>query len=106
MQEVLIAFIFGFGLVAISLLLSALGILNEKEWLVVIGAILFTPFSYYLFGASSANVIALIPVLMLLGSAVAVHWKKKRWAWILFAPAFLSVLWVLCVALYYQYQVQ
>ena len=104
MQDILIALIFGFGLVSVALVLSVLGILNYKSWLVIIGAVLFTPFSYYLFGASRANVFALIPVLLQFGAAVAVQGKKTFWAWILLAPSFLTVFWVLGVALYYQVQ--
>jgi hypothetical protein len=74
MQDILIALIFGFGLVSVALLLSVLGILNDKSWLVIIGA------------------------------ALAVQGKKTFWAWTLLAPSFLTVFWVLGVALYYQVQ--
>ena len=106
MQEMLVAFIFGFGLVSVSLVVTIVGILKEKVWLVILGAAFFAPFAYYLFGASSANVFALIPLFLLLGSAVAVYLRKRLWAWVLAAPALLSFLWVLVVALYYQYQLR
>ena len=102
MQEVFVALIFGFGLSSIALALSVVGILKGKYWLGIIGAILFAPFSYYLFGASSANGFAFLPLLGMLLSAAAVHEKNKRWAWILLVPAFFVTLWVLAVALVYQ----
>jgi hypothetical protein len=101
MPEFLVAFIFGFGLVFISLLLSVLGILKDKYWLVIIGAVLFLPFSYYLFGASGANGFSMLPLLLQMLSAAAVYEKYKLWAWIFLTPSFLMVLWVLVVALFY-----
>jgi hypothetical protein len=102
MQDVFVALIFGFGLVFVALAVVAFGILNDKYWLVLIGALLFVPFSYYIYGASRANGFALLPLLSLLLSAAAVREKNKRWAWILAAPALVETLWVVVVALAYQ----
>jgi hypothetical protein len=101
MQEFFVAFIFGFGLSSISLVLSVLGIVKDKYWLVIIGTVLFLPFSYYIFGASSANGFTVLPVLFQMLSAAAVHAKNRFWAWILLTPSFLLVLWVMGVALFY-----
>jgi hypothetical protein len=100
MQDVFVALFFGFGLVSVSLLLSALGILKDKYWLVIIGAILFLPFSYYIFGATSANGFTLVPIVFQMLSAAAVYEKNRLWAWILLAPSFLLVLWVMGAALF------
>lgn len=100
MQDIFIALIFGFGLVSVSLLLSAFGILKDKYWLVIIGAILFLPFSYYIFGATSANAFTLVPILSQILSAAAVYEKNRLWAWILLTPSFLLVLWVIGAALF------
>lgn len=97
----LFVIVFGFPAAFFSLLISALGILREKYGLVILGAILFVPFSYYLSGApGSAGLPLLLPVFQV-GSALAVRENKNRWAWILFAPALLVTLWVLGVALVY-----
>ena len=101
MQEFLVAFIFGFGLISVSLLLSVLGILKDKYWLVIIGAILFLPFSYYIFGATAANGFTVLPILFQMLSAAAVYEKYKLWAWVFLAPSFLLVLWVMGIALFY-----
>jgi hypothetical protein len=97
-----VALLFGFPVAFISLLLSVIGVIKEKYWLVMIGAVLFVPFSYYLFGASGANGFALLPPLFLMLSAAAVREKNRLWAWILIAPAVLETLWVLGVVLFHQ----
>lgn len=102
LRDVLVALIFGFGLVTVALALVVFGVLKDKYWLVLLGAVLFTPFSYYIFGASSANMFALLPLLFLILSAAAVREKNRLWAWILAAPSFLMVVWVLAVVLVFQ----
>ena len=93
--------IFGFPAMVLSLILSAIGVLKEKVWLVLAGAILFIPFSYYLSGApGSAGLPILLPGFQM-GSAVAVREKNKLWAWLLLVPALFAALWVAGVALLY-----
>ena len=94
LTDVLVVVIFGFPAATVSLLLSVIGILTEKFWLVVIGAVLFIPFSYYLSGSPG---LAGLPILLpgfQVGSAMAVREKSKLWAWLLLVPAFFAVLWV------------
>ena len=93
--------IFGFPAVFLSLLVSVIGILKEKVWLVILGAVLFAPFSYYLSGAPG---LAGLPILLpgfQVGSAIAVREKNKLWAWLLLIPALFAALWVVGVALLY-----
>jgi hypothetical protein len=102
LSQVLVVMVFGFPAVFMSLLFSVIGILKEKFWLGVIGAIFLIPFSYYLNGApGSGGVVILLPLFQT-GSAVAVRKKNKLWAWLLLIPAFLASLWVLGVSLFYQ----
>lgn len=92
---------FGFPAVILSLLVSAIGVLRQKYWLVIIGAVFFAPFSYYLSGAPG---LAGLPILLpgfQVGSAVAVHEKNKLWAWLLLVPAFFAALWVAGIGLFY-----
>ena len=103
-SDVLVILIFGFPAVFVSLVISVIGILKEKFWLVLIGAVLIIPFSYYLSGAPG---LARLPILLpgfQFGSALAVREKSKRWAWLLLLPAFFAVIWVVGAALYYQFQ--
>jgi len=93
--------IFGFPAAILSILLSVIGVLTEKVWLVIIAAVLFIPFSYYLSGSPNwAGLPILLPGFQI-GSAVAVRKKSKLWAWLLLVPALLAVLWVGSVVLIY-----
>ena len=101
LMDILIMMIFGFPAAILSLLLSVIGILTERFWLVFIAAVLFAPFSYYLSGSPG---LAGLPILLpgfQVGSAVAVRKKNKLWAWLLLVPAFFAVLWVGGVVLIY-----
>ena len=100
-MDIFIVMLFGFPAAILSLLLCVIGVLMQKFWLVVIGAILFAPFSYYLSGSPG---LAGLPILLpgfQVGSAVAVREKNRLWAWLLLVPAFLTVLWVAGVVLIY-----
>ena len=102
MNGVWVVLIFGFPAVFVSLLVSVIGILKEKYWLVIIGALLFLPFSYYLNGATRNSGWPYLLPLLQIGSAAAVREKNKLWAWLLLLPAFLVSLWVVVVVLFYQ----
>ena len=101
-MEMLIAFLFGFPGAFLSLLLSSVGIIKNKYWLILIGALLFSPFTYYLYGSPGilSSFVILLP-LMQLGSALAVFRNKRTLAWLLLAPSILMVLWVVSVVLIY-----
>ena len=101
MAEFFIQLLF-FPAAFVSLIVSVIGILKDKYWLVIIGTVLFLPFSYYMFGASHANPFAFLPLLFQVISAAAVREKNKLWAWILLAPSFLAMLWIVGVVLLYQ----
>jgi hypothetical protein len=100
MSEGLVLILFGFPAVGLSLLVSVLGILMEKPWLVIVGAILFAPFSYYLNGAPGSLGLPIFLPLFQVGSAAAIREKKKRWAWLLLLPAFVVSLYVAGVVLF------
>ena len=98
MTQTLVILLFGFPAVIVSLLVSVIGVWKEKYWLVIIGALLFIPFSYYLFGVSYGFFLPLFQI----GSAVAVRAKRKIWAWVLLLPAFLISLWTMSNSLFVQ----
>jgi hypothetical protein len=102
MTDLLIPIFFGFPAVLISLTVSVIGILKEKFWLVIIGAVLFIPFSYYLSGSPGSYRLPILLPLSQVISAAAVRGKNKIWAWVLLAPAFLATLWVIVIIVYYQ----
>jgi hypothetical protein len=93
-QDILVMMSFGVPVAVLSLLLSVIGVFTEKVWLVLLAAVLFIPFSYYLSGSSDwAGLPILLPGFQV-GSAVAVREKSKLWAWLLLVPASFAVLWV------------
>jgi hypothetical protein len=99
-SDILVMIIFGFPAIFLSLLLSVIGVLKEKVWLVLIGAILFVPFSYYLSGSPGLAGIPIVLPGFQVGSAMAVREKNRRWAWLLLVPAFCASLWIVGVALF------
>jgi len=101
MNELLVTLLF-WSSILFSLTLSVLGVLKEKSWLVIIGAILFFPISYYFNGSPSFHGYGLFLPLFQVISAAAVREKNKLWAWLFLAPSFLIVLWLIVVALFYQ----
>jgi hypothetical protein len=100
--ETLIIFFFGFPGAFLSLLVSIIGIVQNKYWLVLIGVLLFLPFTYYLYGAPGilSKYVFLLPLLQF-SSALAVYKKKRTLAWLLLAPSILMVFWVVSVVLIY-----
>ena len=88
--------------IPLSLAASVSGVLKDKFWLVLIGAVLFFPVSYYLNGSPSLYGFAILLPLFQVGSAAAVREGNKLWAWLLLLPAFISILWFLVVIIIYQ----
>lgn len=102
MTDLFAILIFGLPTVFMSMLISVIGIWKEKYWLVILGAILFMPFAYYLNGAAHNSGFPLLLPLLQMGSAAAVHEKNKLWAWLLSLPAFLISLYVIVAVLFVQ----
>ena len=88
--------------IPLSLAASVIGVWKDKFWLVLIGAVLFLPISYYLNGSPTLHGLAILLPLFQVGSAAAVREGNKRWAWFLLAPAFLMVIWFVVVIVLYQ----
>jgi len=89
--------------IPLSLVLSVIGVWKDKFWLVLIGAVLFLPISYYLNGSPTLSGLVILLPLFQVGSAAAVGEGNKRWAWLLLAPAFLMVIWFVAVIVLYQF---
>ena len=100
MIDLFVVMVFGLPAVLVSLVLSAIGVWKGRFWLVVLGAVLFIPFAYYLNGSPGLRGFAILLPLFQVISAAAVREKNQVWAWILLVPAFAASLWVLGVALY------
>jgi hypothetical protein len=102
MSELFIPILFWLSIPA-SLLLSVLGVLKNRYWLVLIGAVLLFPISYYFNGSPSSHGFAIfLPVFQII-SAAAVKAEYKLWAWLFLLPAFFIVFWFIFVVLSYQF---
>lgn len=88
-----------FWLVTIlSLVLSIIGLVKNKFWFLIIGAVLFLPFVYYFGGSPNTRIIIVLPLLQL-GSAYAVYKNNKMMAWSLFSPVIMFILFIIGIIL-------
>lgn len=85
-----------------SLVFSVIGVVKKNSWLVLLGAVLFFPLSYYMNGSPSSRGLAILLPFFQVASSAAVREQNQVWAWLLLLPAFLVVLWFLGVVLFYQ----
>lgn len=91
------ALIFGI-LVVLAIGFSIFGLIKNKAWLVLIGAILFLPFVYYFAGSPATRIIIALPFLHF-GSAYALYKNNKMMAWSLFSPVIAFILFVIGIVL-------
>ena len=94
MTDTFVQIIFGWPFIILSLLVSVIGLITKRYWLLLIGAVLFAPFSYYLSGAPGIRWIGFAFPLFQVGAAFAVRGNKMLLAWILTLPAFLISAWM------------
>lgn len=101
MADLIIPILFWIS-IPLSLALSVIGILKNKYWLILIGALLFIPVSYYINGSPSVNGYGLfLPIFQVISSA-AVREGKKLWAWLFLLPAFYIVIrFILFILIYH-----
>ena len=94
MFDILIQIVFGWPFIILSLLVSLIGLVKKRYSLLLVGAVLFAPFSYYLSGAPGIRWIGFAFPLFQAGAAFAVRGNKMFLAWILTLPAFLVSAWL------------
>lgn len=102
MDQMLIPFLFWIS-IPVSLMFSVIGVLKNKYWLVLIGAVLFFPISYYFDGSPTVHGYGLFLPLFQVISAAAVRKGNRLWAWLCLLPAFFIALWFISVILLYQF---
>ena len=98
MNVILIQIIFGWPFIALSLLVSVIGNIFNRAWLVFLGALLIIPFSYYLNGNPMFSGFALLMPIFQAGAAWAVKEENETWSWLLLAPTVSVILWLVLVA--------
>lgn len=84
--------------IVLSLVFSIFGLVKNKAWLVLVGAVLFLPFVYYFGGSPVTRIIIVLPFLHF-GSAFALYKNNKMLAWSLFSPVIAFVVFVLGIVL-------
>jgi hypothetical protein len=94
MTDLLFQIIFGWPFIILSLLVSVTGLITKHYWLLLIGAVLSIPFSYYLSGAPGFRNIVFVLPLFQVGAVFAVRAKKMFMAWLLLLPVILVIGWV------------
>jgi hypothetical protein len=97
-METLIIALFGFPGAILSLILSIIGILKGKPWLLILGMFLFLPFCLYLDGTPNFDGTVLLP-LFHLAAAFAVRRNAKWLAWIFLLPSVVLILFVINLSL-------
>jgi hypothetical protein len=102
MPELFIPILFWLS-IPVSLILSVLGVLKNNYWLVLIGAVLLFPISYYFNGSPSSHGYAIFLPIFQVISAAAVKEEYRLWAWLFLLPAFSIVFWFIFVVLSYQF---
>jgi len=95
LADPLISFIvFGWPFVILSLAVSIFGIVDERPWVVFLGALLIIPYAYNLnLSAPDYFGLPLVLPLLQIGSAFAIREDHPVWAWILLAPTITIVMW-------------
>ncbi|MBL8061790.1 MAG: hypothetical protein JNK32_02135 [Anaerolineales bacterium] len=88
--------------IPLSLVFSVIGVWKRNFWLVLLGAVLFFPISYYFNGSPSLYGFAIFLPFFQVASAAAVKEEHPLWAWLLLVPAFFTVLWFIGIILFYQ----
>lgn len=102
MSELLVPVLFWLSIPA-SLALSVLGVLKNKYLLVLVGAVLFFPISYYFNGSPTTHGYGLFLPAFQVISAAALREGSKWWAWLFLLPAFFIVIWFIAVVLLNQF---
>jgi hypothetical protein len=79
MSETLIQAIFGWPAIGISILLSVVGVILQKPWLLIASGIVCLPFTYYI-SAGFRSPAILLPVFEFVAAfTVARQWKLITW---------------------------
>jgi hypothetical protein len=97
--DVLVQIVFGWPAILATLTVSALGVALKRPWLLLVGAVIFIPFSYYLSGAPGSLWLPILLPISLAFAGYAVYKGLHTMAWLLISPAFFVSLWLAVVVL-------
>jgi hypothetical protein len=94
MMDILVQIVFGWPAIIATLLVSTAGLVWKRYWLLLVGALLFFPFSLYLSGLPATRGLGLFLPVFQLGAAIAVRARKFPLAWVLVSPVFFISAWL------------
>lgn len=97
LSESFVLAVFGWPAVGLALVLVAVGIVRRRPRWVAAGAVVATPFSLYIAGAYGLHGRSIVPMLALVGLALAawaVARGRTRLAWVLVVPFAVLVGWI------------
>jgi hypothetical protein len=86
--------VFSWPAILASMSACLAGLISRKAWLCFLAAGLVTPFTLYLSGLPPVRGLPFLGMLFLVGSGLALLWKKDWLAWLLGVPVMLLEIWV------------
>jgi hypothetical protein len=87
-------FLFGWPLMIIALLLSALGVFQKKPIPAFLGAIFAIPFTITMLATRSIGLFAIVIPICMFAVLGAVVMEISKWAWVLLIPVLGVLLWI------------
>jgi len=94
MMDTLVQAIFGWPAIIATMLVSIAGLVWKRYWLMLIGTLLFFPFSLYLSGSPATRGLGIFLPAFQLGAALSVRAGKFPLAWVLLSPVFIISAWL------------
>jgi hypothetical protein len=93
------AIVFGWPVVLLAIVLSVLGIIKKIPLLLVVSAVFLAPFSLYLGGSPRVGWLGFMIPVLLLGTSVAVRYRRVEIAWLLLVPVVAVLGWVASIVI-------
>jgi hypothetical protein len=87
-------FLFGWPLMIVALLLSALGVFQKKPIPAFLGALFAIPFTVTMLATSSIGMFAIVIPICMFAALGAVVIEVSKWAWVLLIPVLALLLWI------------
>jgi len=93
------AVVFGWPAIGLAIVLSVLGIAKKRLTILVVSAVIATPFSFYLGTTPRVGWLGFMIPVLLIGAGVAVRYRQVQIAWLLLVPVLVVVGWVASLVL-------
>jgi hypothetical protein len=87
-------FLFGWPLMIVALLLSAVGVFQKRPIPALLGAIFAIPFTITMMATASVGLFAIVIPICMFAVLGAVAMEISKWAWVLLVPVLALLLWI------------